>query len=47
MEDWVASGLERMRRGEVSPYALVDEIVARLLRGERSVGIDSGNGGER
>jgi LAO/AO transport system kinase len=47
MEDWVASGLERMRRGEVSPYALVDEIVARLLRGERDVGIDSGNGGER
>jgi LAO/AO transport system kinase len=47
LDDWVATGLRRIRSGEVSPYALVDDLVARLLRGDRMVQIVTENGGER
>lgn len=45
LEDWMVRGLERIRRGETSPYALVDEFVMRLLGGALTVERESGNGG--
>ncbi len=47
LDEWMARGLGRIRIGDMSPYALVDEFVARLLRGELTMKRESGNGGER
>jgi LAO/AO transport system kinase len=47
LDEWMARGMDRIRRGEISPYAVVDEFVERLLRGELAGGRESRNGGER
>jgi LAO/AO transport system kinase len=47
LQEWVRSGRERIERGDISPYALVDEMVHALLRRETSLGTAAAKGGER
>jgi len=47
LEEWIGDGLGRIRRGEISPYGLVDELVRRLLPEDRPAGIEAGKGGDR
>jgi LAO/AO transport system kinase len=47
IDEWLDDGLRRIRAGQVSPYALVDDLVERLLRGSRLARAAVGDGGGR
>lgn len=46
LQDWIRRGRERIERGEISPYALVDEMVHTLLRRETNLEA-AAKGGDR
>jgi LAO/AO transport system kinase len=47
LQDWIRRGRERIERGEISPYALVDEMVQALLRRETYLEAAAAKGGDR
>lgn len=47
LEVWIREGLVKISAGEISPYALVDELVARLIGGGAAAQARARNGGER